>query len=277
MVAVSRGNRETLRRVDFLMECIGFPPDQDLSRLADLARERGERVPWRGPGGEHLRVSLGGGLGVRLDREEGRFVWSLTPDYRSAQRLRVALDAVSLSADSPSDAFVAGWANPLPREDPSTPSPDSYPVRALLSDARRLPRTLERGHVIAMALAGFALDVSYIGPDSGAREPWVAGLPHGAAILPLDGAQQPAACLEVSLRILRVQSLTNPLTDRRVDLVEVETPGRSLPFFVSPWQLAADRLTLPRPGLRIEGTFFMCGRIVGGLGSPSQRLGGAFG
>lgn len=263
--------------MDFLLECIGFPPDQDLAALAQLARERGERVPWRGPAGEHLALSLGNGLEVRLDREEQKSVWSLTPHYRSAQRVRVALDGIALPEDAPDDALVAGWANPPLRDDPESPAPDSYAMRALLSDARRLPRKLERGHVIAMSLAGFALDVSYVGPDGGARDPLILGMPYGAAILPLDGSQNPGGCLDVSLRIQSVRTIENPLSQRSVDIVLVEAPGRVLPFFVSPWQLELDRLERPRAGLRLEGTFFLCGRIAGGLGGPSQRLGESFG
>jgi hypothetical protein len=263
--------------MDFLLECIGFPPDQDLQALAQIARERGERVPWRSSGGEHLRLALGAGLEVRLDREAGAASWSLTPHYQSARRVRVALDAVWFPEDAPDDALVAGWANPAVDEHPESPSPESYPVRALLSDARRLPRSLQRGHVLAISLAGFALDVSYVGPDSGARDPLILGLPYAAAIQPRSDRGDPGGCLEISLRVKRVQHLENPLTHRRVALLEVEAPGRALPFFVSPWQLDIDRLPQPRAGWRIEGTFYLCGRIAGGLGGPSQRVGEAFG
>jgi hypothetical protein len=263
--------------VDFLLECIGFPPNQDLARLAELARERGEPVPWRGPRGEHLKLSLGAGLEVRLDREPDRSFWSLTPYFQSAQRVRVAIDGLAYPEDAPDDALIAGWANPAPGEHPEAPGPDSYPVRAQVSDARRLPRRLERGHVIALSLAGFALDVTYIGPDAGARDPLIPGLPYGAGIQPLGSSEDPGGCLEVSLRIRAVRTLENPMTGRLVDLVEVETPGRALPFFVSPWQLEQDRLPRPRAGQRIEGTFYLCGRIAGGLGGPSQNVGERFG
>ena len=102
--------------VDFLLECIGFPPNQDLARLAELARERGEHVPWRGPRGEHLKLSLGAGLEVRLDREPDRSFWSLTPYFQSAQRVRVAIDGLAYPEDAPDDALIAGWANPAPGE-----------------------------------------------------------------------------------------------------------------------------------------------------------------
>jgi hypothetical protein len=263
--------------MDFLLECIGFPPDQDLVALSQLARDRGERAPWKGSAGEHLRLALGSGLELRFDRESSDGPWSLTPHYQASQRVRVALDAVVYPDDAPGDALIAGWANPPVRDDPQSPSPESYPVRALLSDARRLPRKLERGHVIAVSLAGFALEVTYVGPDEGARDPLILGLPYAAAVEVLGGGSDPGGCLEVSLRVRKVHTLSNPLTSGSVDLLEVETPGRPLPFFVSPWQLDVDRLPRPRAGWRIEGTFFLCGRIAGGLGGPSQRLGEAFG
>lgn len=263
--------------VDFLLECIGFPPDQDLAAVARFAREHGESVPWRGPAGEHLKLSLGGGLEVRLDREASRSFWSLTPHFQSAQRVRVAIESLTVPEDAPDDALVAGWANPPLGLSPETPGPDSYPVRALISDARRLPKRLERGHVIALSLAGFALDVTYVGPDQGARDALIPGLPYGAAIQALGEGGDPGGCLEVSLRVRAVRELENPLTGRGVDLVEVESPGRTLPFFVSPWQLEVDRLPRPRAGWRIEGTFYLCGRIAGGLGGPSERVGERFG
>lgn len=259
------------------MECIGFPPDQDLAAVARLARARGERVAWRGPTGDHWRLALGGGLEVRLDREEDRPFWSLTPYFQSAQRVRVAIENLAYADDAPDDALVAGWANPPVGLHPETPSPESYPVRALVSDSRRLPKRLERGHVIALSLAGFALDVTYVGPDGGARDPLIPGLPYGAGIQALGDDGDPGGCLEVSLRVKAVRTLENPLTGRLVDLVEVETPGRALPFFVSPWQLEVDRLPRPRAGLRIEGTFYLCGRIAGGLGGPSRIVGERFG
>ncbi|MEO6709806.1 MAG: hypothetical protein ABIP42_09505, partial [Planctomycetota bacterium] len=196
---------------------------------------------------------------------------------QSARRIRVALDRIAFPVDAPDDALISGWANPPVDDQPDAPDPDSYPMRALLSDARRLPRTLQRGHVLALSLAGFALEVTYVGPDSGARDPLILGLPYAAAIEALGGSEDPGGCLEVSLRVRSVVRLQNPLTQRRVELLELETPGRALPFFVSPWQLEVDRLPPPRPGWRIEGTFYVCGRIAGGLGGPSQRLGEAFG
>ena len=66
----SRPLCETLRAVDFLLECIGFPPGYDLDALAGEVRARGEPVPWRGKSGEHLRLAIGGGLEVRLDTDE---------------------------------------------------------------------------------------------------------------------------------------------------------------------------------------------------------------
>jgi hypothetical protein len=69
----------------------------------------------------------------------------------------------------------------------------------------------------------------------------------------------------------------NPFTGAAVAEVEVDAPGRALPFFLSPWQLERDRLPAPRAGMWIEGTFMLTGRIAGGLGGPSRRLGKRFG
>jgi hypothetical protein len=253
--------------VDFLLECIGFPPNQDMSDLAARARRDGEPVAWRGPHGEHLRLALGGGLELRMDREQGASHWSLSPYFEASQRLRVALESLRYPDDSPYDVLIAGWANPPYRANPDGTPNDSYPLCALLTDARKLPRTLPRGHVIAVALAGFALDVSWLGPDSG----------RGAAITPIGGADAPGGCVDVSLRIENVRELANPVTGARVQLLEVATPGRPLPFFASSWQLQVDDLPQPQPGWRIEGSFLLCGRIAGGLGGPESRAGRAFG
>jgi hypothetical protein len=254
--------------VEFLLECIGFPPDQDLAELARLARRDGEPVAWRGPQGEHLRLPLGDGLEVRMDREDGSEVWSLSPYFEASQRLRVALEALRFLDDSPYDALVSGRANPPARAHAGAETDESYPLSAVLTDARRLPRKVERGHVLAMALAGFAVDVDFVGPDPGEKAP---------SIAPLGGTQEPGGCVEVSLRVLRLRELTNPVSASPVQLLEVQAPGRSLPFFLSPWQLRMDGLPAPRPGWRVEGTFLLCGRIAGGLGGPSDSVGRAFG
>ena len=68
-----------------------------------------------------------------------------------------------------------------------------------------------------------------------------------------------------------VRHLSNPLTGRPVDLLEVDAPERPLHLFVSPWQLREQGFDAPRPGWRIEGTFFFTGRIAGGLPGPRAR------
>src|SRR5262245_50093416 len=87
----SEGQYPAGRVMDFLLECIGFPPDTDLSGLAAHIRGKGERSALRGPAGEHLRVPISGGLEVRLDREAGQEHDSLWPYYEAPRRLRVAL------------------------------------------------------------------------------------------------------------------------------------------------------------------------------------------
>jgi len=281
--------------VDFLLECIGFPPDQDLDELARSARESGESVPWRGPKGEHYRLSLGPGLDLRVDREEGGGHWTLYPHYQSNQRLRLSVHSVRGLPDSIYDALIFGWANP-PLEGSFVDCDEAYPLSAVLTDRRRLPRRLEPGHVLAVNLAGFALDVRFVGPaDTAAlgdatcaggetatptvpaEAPVGRTLPGGGWIAPLGGTEDPGGCVELSLPIRAVHTLENELTGREVTMIEAEAPARPLMLFTSPWQLEGDGLPAPRAGWSVEGTFLLTGRIAGGLASPTERLGRSFG
>ena len=263
--------------MDFLLECIGFPPDQDLAALANMAYTAGESVAWRGPTGEHLRLPIGSGLEVRLDREEGAEHWCLHPDYASSRRVRVAVERVVRIPDSPYDALLTGWANPPPSGPPDTASAESYPIAVQLTDARRLPKRLAPGHVLAISLAGFALDVSFVGDDSEASDPLICALPYGAAVQPLGGADDPGGCVQVSLRVLSVLDMHNAITKSAVQCLELGLPGRSVPFFLSPWLLGETGLKVPVAGDRIEGTFLLTGRIAGGLPGPRRRAGRTFG
>jgi len=255
--------------MDFLLECIGFPPDTDLSALAGRIRSEGERVALRGPGGEHLRMPFSGGLEVRLDREEGAAHDSIWPYCEVARRLRVALGELRPLPDSPFDVLLLGRANPpLPdgNLDPwRETAGDEYPLSTYLCDARRLPRSLPRGHVLAVSIAGFALDVSYVGPDEGIRNPYLRDDPLATGLLPLSGSDHPGGCMELSLLVRNVRHLENPLTKERIEAVEADAPGRPLDLFVSRWQLAASGLPAPRPGWRLEGAFLFTGRVSGGL------------
>jgi hypothetical protein len=257
--------------VDFLLECIGFSPDQDLERLAELVRSRGEPVAWRGPRGEHLRLPLAPGLDLRLDREDGASYSSLYPHFQCEQRLRVAVEEVRSLPDSPFDALLMGRANPRARSAPPIDE-ESYALALVLTDARRLPPRVERGHVLAVAIAGFALDVSAVGAQPSAAPP------DGALrfrdcgwIEPLGGADDPGGCVDLSLCIRSTQRFENPLSGLAVDQLVAEAPGRPLTLFVSPWQLEADGLETPVAGSWISGTFVLSGRVAGGLGGPAQR------
>jgi hypothetical protein len=260
-------------RVDFLLECIGFPPDQDHGALEALVRARGETVAWRGPRGLHLRLPLAPGLDLRLDREEGAAWSSLYPHYQSEQRLRVAVDEVRELPDSPYDGLLLGRANPRV-EGRARAAPvvdEGFDLACVLSDARRLPPTLEEGHVLAVALAGFALDVERVADEPG--EPFVDSTPRlsdGGWIAPLGGVDDPGGCVELCLRVLRTADFENPLSGARVARLEVDAPGRALTLFVSPWQLEHDGLCAPRRGAWIAGTFVLSGRVAGGLGGPSD-------
>ena len=48
--------------MDFLLECIGFPPDLDPDELVERVCDEGEAVAWRGDPANHRRLDLGGGL-----------------------------------------------------------------------------------------------------------------------------------------------------------------------------------------------------------------------
>lgn len=271
--------------MDFLLECVGFPPDSDLDELAQRARQDGEPVAWRGPRGEHYRLALGGGLDVRLDREEDCLHWTLHPYYRPPHRLRVAVESMRMVPDSPYDALVSGWADP-PAPDPDGSAPpapaageEAWPLSVVLTDRRRLPRSLPYGHVLAVSVAGFALDVGHVGPMDSARRPpeGVRALPTGGWIAPLGGIEDPGGCVELCLPLRRLVRMTNPVTGMAVTRCEAATPTKTLPLFVSRWQLESDQLPAPRAGWCVEGTFLLTGRVEGGLDSTAERLGSAFG
>ncbi len=258
--------------MDFLLECIGFPPSTDLAALAQRIRSEGESVALRGPRGEHRRVPFPGGLEVRLDREEDQALDSLWPYFESSRRLRVAVESLQRVADSPFDVLLRGRANPPLPEDPwREVSGDEYPLAAHLCDGRRLPPKLPRGHVLAVSLAGFALDVAYVGPDEGVKDRDLKDEPGGAALLPLVGSEQPSGCMELSLSVRAIHHLSNPMTREPIELVEAEAPGRPLDLFLSRWQLAAHDLPAPRPGWRIEGVFLFNGRVAGGLPARGKK------
>jgi len=258
--------------MDFLLECIGFPPSTDLTSLAARVRREGEPVALRGPKGEHLRLSLSGGLEVRLDREEGSEHDSLWPYYESPRRLRVALEDLRTVPDSPFDVLLTGRANPPLPEDPwREGTGDEYALVTYLCDARRLPRNLPRGHVLAVSLAGFALDVSYVGPNLGPQSRYLRDEPGGSTLLPLLGSDQPGGCMELSLVVRAIHHLENPVTREPIERIEADAPGRPLDLFLSRWQLEAHGLEAPRPGGRIEGAFLLQGRIAGGLPVRSRH------
>jgi len=267
--------------MDFLLECIGFPPEYDLNELARQIRARGDTVPWRGPSGVHLRYpftpsALGadgrpgaGGLEVRLDQDEGDARESIWPHFESQRRLRVSVQSIQRTPGAPFDALLHGIANPPIPNDPDDPwgelGGDDYPLCAWLSNARRLPPKLADGHVLAISIAGFALDVTYLGPNEGVRDPYILEEPFGAQLLPLEGSESPKGCMELSLRVRKLRHLGNPLTREPVVALEVDAPGRPLELFVSRWQLANAGYDSPRTGWRIEGAFLFTGRVVGGL------------
>ena len=256
--------------MNFLLECIGFPPNAQESEIVQRVLREGESVPWRGPEGEHYRLPVAGGLELRLDREEESEHWTLLPWYREEARLRVGLRDLVHVPDSPFDVLLVGWADPPIRAlGEEVSGSGAYLFSTYLTDARRLPQRLPEGHVLAVSVSGFAIDISYLGANDGVRDPRILDMEAGAWIQPLGGAGSPGGCNELSLRIQEVRHIRNPLTGRDVDILRVDAPSRPLHLFVSPWDLKQAGLPSPRPGDRIEGVFFFNGRIAGGL--PTRK------
>jgi hypothetical protein len=126
--------------------------------------------------------------------------------------------------------------------------------------------------VLAVSLAGFALDVSYVGPNLGPQSRYLRDEPGGSTLLPLEGADQPGGCMELSLVVRTIQHHENPVTREPIERIEADAPGRPLDLFLSRWQLEAHGLDAPRPGGRIEGAFLFNGRVAGGLPTHGRRL-----
>lgn len=262
--------------MEFLLECIGFDPDTDLDELRNRVVECGESVPWRGPGGTHLKLRLAQGVELRLDQEtEGDFV-SLLPYFAEPGRLRIGVRTLKSIADSPFDALLSGWVAPPP-PGLETDTQGAYRLAAWLTDARRLPPQLRPGHVLAISVAGFSLDVSYVGPNDQGPRPEIQELARGAFIDTLGGPDDPGGCSELSARIKEIRHTRNEITGEPIDIIEIDAPERPLHLFVSPWQLANDGMPAPRPGYRIEGTFLFTGRIAGGLPRAGRRARRNFG
>jgi len=258
--------------MDFLLECVGFDPNADFEALRERVLREGETVPWRGPEGVHLKLRLAEGVELRLDQERPGGVTSLLPYYAERSRLRIGIETLRSMEDSPFDALLSGWVAP-PRPGVPDPwgAPGAYRLATWLTDARRLPRRMGPGHVLAISAAGFSLDVSYVGPNAEGGRPGVQELPRGAFIDTLGGPDDPGGCSDVSVRIKEVRHTRNELTGEPIEALTVDAPERPLTLFVSPWQLARDGLPAPRPGYRIEGTFLFLGRIAGGLPRRSRR------
>lgn len=273
---------ETPSRVDFLLECVGFPPDHPVDDLVGRALRDGEPAAWRGDPRTHRRLAIVPGIDLAVERDSPDAAWTVVPQYRQEVRLRVAVEEIRKVPDSRFDALLVGWAAPPIRSEEeysralaeeragllTLHEPGAYPIAAYLTDARRLPGKLLQGHVLAVTIAGFALDVAYIGPNEGVSDAQVLERESGASVEPLGGMEDPGGCAEISVRIQSVRRLRNPITGADFDLLTVDAPERPLTLFVSRWQLQRDGLPEPRPGLRIEGVFLFSGRIAGGLPGP---------
>lgn len=252
--------------VDFLLECIGFPPSVGVDELLDVIDVHGEPAAWRGVAEDHRALHLGGGLEVRADRDPGQAFWTVTPHLRVPTRRRLAITSIVRPSESPFDALLAGWCSPpTPEEWREGDPPGLYPLSTWITDARRLEGRVRPGKVLAVSIAGFAVHVEQILPNAETTPASLLERPAGALIRPLGGPEDPGGCCDVSLRIRTIQHTVNTVTGEPVEIALCDAPDRPIALLLSPWQLERDGLQRPRPGWRIEGTFMFTGRIAGGL------------
>jgi hypothetical protein len=189
--------------VDVLLECVGFPPDHPLDDLVGRALRDGEPAAWRGDPRTHRILPLVGGIDLAVERDDPNDTWTVVPTFRQTTRLRVAVEEIRAVPDSRFDALLVGWAAPPVRCDEEESralaaeraglltmhEPGAYPIAAYLTDARRLPGSLLAGHVLAITIAGFALDVGYVGTDEGVNDRAILERESGASVAPLAGGR----------------------------------------------------------------------------------------
>ncbi len=255
--------------MDFLLECIGFPPDYPLEHLVERVLAEGEPAPWRGDVRFHRRLPLGAGLELRMDRTDEQRPWNLLPHFQPARRLRVSVDDLRALPDSPFDVLLQAWVAP-----PSEPAErklrkGAYRLCINLVDARKLPAVIDYGHVLAVQAAGFALDVSALEARASAI--------HESWIRPLSGENDPGGCADLSLRVRGLTRFANPITGLEIRALELDAPEFPLTVFVSPWELERNGLGEVRAGGTISGSFLFLGSIAAGIGQPARSAGRSFG
>lgn len=260
--------------MDFLLECVGFPPDWPVERLAEEALARGEGAVWRGKASDHRSLRLGSHVQVLVERD-ARGLWHALPLCSTPHRLRVGIERQARPSDSRFDALVGGWVDPAPVR--SGGAKGAWPLAAHLVDARKLPPRLPRGHVLALEVCALAIDLTYVGDDHGLEHVEALQMERGAWLEPLGGAESPLGAMDVSARVASIQRETNPLTGEAYEVLELDCPARPLRALTSRWQRAQDELGEVRVGARIEGVFLLAGRVCGGLPGPRPRVRGAFG
>jgi hypothetical protein len=204
-----------------------------------------------------------------MDREHERRPWNLLPFFQTPHKLRIAVEEVRALPDSPFDALMWGWVAPPLEESERRWSPGAYRLALNLMDARKLPRSLAKGHVLAVAAAASR--------STCARRAERAG--PGAAHRAARPSRGPGGCAELPLRVRKVLHLSNPITGIEVEALELDAPERPQVVFTSRWQRERDGLPPPQVGGRVDGTFLFLGTVTGGLpgqaraGGRSLRLG----
>ncbi len=258
--------------LDFLLETIGFPPDWCGS---SILQRFGTSVTTRRGG----PLRLAGGLEVHPDRDLGPasegtasieppsdLFW---PGYSGGRIQRLRADRIERVAASPHQLSLTGR---VLSEDDSFRRGPGTPVHALLHPESG-PENLETrsGRLLDVRLSAFAIEVTSISPAAQEHRLTPERAPQGssARITPLQTPDAPVGCCELDLAVSAVHVLSNPLTGCAVDLIEAVPPWSSfdsqsvaspLALFVSPWQLAEDRLERLAPGDRVRGTFLLVAR-----------------
>ena len=262
--------------MDFLLECVGVPPDWPLERLVAEAVENGEGAVWRGQASHHRSLRLSADVQVLVERD-AKGHWHTLPLCATPHRLRVAVERRMRTADTRFDTAIGGWVAPEWGAEPSTDPRGAWPIAASLVDARKLPPRLPKGHVLALEACALALDLSYVGDDAHCTHTEALGNERGAWLEPLGGADSPVGAMELSARVSRILRETNPLTHEAYEVLELDCPARPVRALVSQWQREQDELPRIEVGARIEGVFLFVGRVCGGLPGPQAKARGAFG
>ncbi|MEZ5979434.1 MAG: hypothetical protein R3F34_14610 [Planctomycetota bacterium] len=225
--------------MDPLLETIGFHPDGDIDGLRAALRRPGGEVFGGDRGRCAKRVALTQGVEI-VSTFDGGGLW---PVYRRGTRVRGRVASIEQRSFGPFPLRVD-----VDVRDATGPRRAS----ALCWSARR--EDWRSGESLVLAPAAFALDLVHCGPlGTGSPD----GVPSGPRWLePCPDAEIPGTSF-LAAPVRSVRSATNPLSQRRFELVELDLLDAGLTVFVSRFQLDEAGLGIPRPGDWVSGTFVL--------------------